>query len=110
MCWTVCARAQTGLMRGSLLLSYGIVQFLSSFFWSSNIQDALSALMRLGSVWDSSLVPEKKRMFLSLQSFVFCSPFVLTYSHDLHAQKKAEMDNSASAFCFCVVERLYKCL
>ena len=36
--WTVDARDQTGFMRGSLLLSWGIVTFFLLFFWSSNFQ------------------------------------------------------------------------
>ena len=38
MLWTVDTRDRTVFIRGSLLLSWGIVTFFLSFFWSSKVQ------------------------------------------------------------------------
>ena len=97
MRWTVWARDRTGFIKGSLLLSWGMVTFFSSFFWSSKVQVTRSALMRFGSLWDNSLVPEKNLIFLDRQSLVFRSLGAREYSHDLQAQKKAEMQRRDNA-------------
>ena len=104
--WTVDARDRTGFIRGSLLLSWGIVTFFSSFFWSSNVQMNRSEFARLGS-WRGNLrVHEKKGMLRMQQSLVFRSDVALTYFQDLQAQKKVAMERVLSAFWVCVVDRL----
>ena len=92
-------------MRGSLLLSWGIVTFFLSFFWSSNVQVTRLEFARLG-LWRCNLrFPEKKQMLRMQQSLVFQSDVALTYSQDLQAQKKAAMERVLSNFWVCVVDR-----
>ena len=106
MCWIVDARDLTGFMRGSLFLSWGIVTFFLSFFWSSKVLVTRLEFARLGSWRCNSRVPEKKRMLRMQQSLFFWSDVALTYSQDLQAQKKAVMERVLSAFWVYVVDRL----
>ena len=104
MRWTVVAREQTGFIRGSLLLSCGMVTFFLLFFCSSNVQVTLSAFSRLGSCWESSLLPTKKRMCFNWQSFVFLSLAAFKYLYKKQAQKNAVMAKLLRAFYFVVVK------
>ena len=104
MHWTVEARDQTRFMRGSLFLSWGIVTFFLSFFWSSKVQVTCSEFSRLGSWRCNSRVTKKKRMLRMQQSLVFRLDVDLTYSQDLQAQKKAATERVLSAFWVYVVD------
>jgi len=103
------ARDRTGFMRGSLLLSWGMVTIRSPFFWSTKVQVTRSAFINFGSSWESSRFPEKKRIFSILQSAVFLSPDALEYSQERQAQKKADMQSKANAVDFAVEDRWYSC-
>ena len=106
ICWTLDAGDRTDFMRGLLLLSWGIVTFFLSFFWSSNVQVTCSEFARLGLWRCNSRFPKKKRILWMQQSLVFLSDVALTYSQDLQAQKKSAMERVLSAFWVCVVDLL----
>ena len=95
---TVAARERTGFMRGSLLLSCGMVTFRSSFFCATKVHETRSAFARFGSLYCNSRVPAKKRMSRMRASFVLRWVGALTYSQERQAQKNAAMDSILNAF------------